>query len=67
MCQTEHLCYQQTAARWQTTQRGKPPLTPGELLFTQMCREWQEKKVFLTGGKKKQNTFFQNLQLSIRA
>lgn len=58
MCQTEPLYYQQTAARWQTTQRDKPPLIPGELLFTQMCREWQEKKGFLRGEKKTYKIFF---------
>lgn len=61
MCQTEPLYYQQTAARWQTTQRDKPPLIPGELLFIQMCREWQEKRGWILKKKKKQQrtkTFF---------
>lgn len=68
MCQTEPLYYQQTAARWQTTQRDKPPLIPGELLFTQMCREWQEKKGFLRGEKKTYKIFFfHNLLLYVHA
>lgn len=65
MYQTEPLCYQQTAVRWETTQRDKPPLIPGELLLTQMCREWQGKKGFLKGGRKPH--FSQSLQLPICA